>query len=356
MTLISKTFTETLGGRRRPLAIAGVMLIALTTASCGGRGNSDIDDVDDIVIDDADDITDNSGSRRVRRYTQGREMPGDILDPKYLSRKNLAQHLKPELKAKDVEFNINKRLSFSTRLFFPELCLYRNVKLIKRIAFTYYYDTGITDRCRPEGNDITRFEQWEKGEIEVDAGQQPEDGQDLDDYWFQILEKIRNGDRVGIEHRFKRTLIMDYTEKGYELRKIQLTTQSTLDGDACEFNFNASFAGQEFGRCVRQIGVRIWDRETGKNKISDYVRFYNPDSLFADDTFEFQEWFNAGSGFNVDVNTWSGKLIFNEMDNSKTTKPRAILEDPKGRSIEFEPKPSIEPVATIEVLRESLER
>lgn len=333
-----------------------VTVLALTALlGCGGRGNSsidDFDDADDIVVDDADDTTDNGNARRVRRYTQGREVPGDILDPKYLSRANLAQHLKPELAGKDVEFNINKRLDFSTRLFFPEFCLYRGVKLKKSIAFTYTYDTGINERCRPEGEDISRYEAWEKGEITVSPRHQPKDGQTLSDYWFELLEKIRAGKDVDIDHRFKRTLLMDYRERGFELRKSQLTTQSTLGGRGCEYRFNGAFAGQEISSCVRQTGVRIWDRDSGENGISDFVRFYNPDDLVAEQTFEFQPWFNAGSGFDINVNTWQGKLMFNQLGDTKRTKPRAVLENPEGRSIEFEPKPG----ATLEALTEAMRR
>lgn len=346
-----------------PGAAALVAAALLTLTSCGGRGNSDLDDADDrddIVIDDfddADDTTSSEGSRMVRRYTQGLDIPRDILDPKYLTRKNLARHLKSELATKGVEFNVNNRLSFGTRLFFPRLCLYRGVKLRQRIAFTYSYDTGVNERCRPAGDDIDGYAEWEKGEIEVSVRHQPKDGQDLADYWFELLEKIRKGEDVSIEHRYKRSVLMDYRDRGFELRKSQLTTQSTLDGGGCEYEFNSYGVGQEFGTCVRQTGVRIWNKVSGENKINDYVRLYNPDDLVADDTFEFQPWFNAGSGFDLKVNTWAGKLMFNQDITSKTTRPRAYLKDAKGNSFEFEPKPrpSAEG-ATIEVLRESLQR
>lgn len=343
----------TAGSTNRALLLPAVLGVAMSLVLVGcGESSSrddfdDIGDRDDIVIDDTDDRDDRDDqddttgpgtNPTVARYTKGKAVPQRILDPALLTRKDLyLSHLKPQLSSKDVQYNIQNRLAFDTKLFFPKFCLYRDVPLRKIKDRTYRYDTGINSNCQPSGDDIVRYQEWEKGEIEVPSDQIPKSGQTLSDYWFEIIERINDGDEVRLGHSYQRTLLMDYRENpDLVLRKSQLTTVSTTSDWPCRYKFNGGFSGQELTSCVRQTGVRVWDTESKSNGINDFVLLYNPDDLVAENSFSRQKWFDVGSAFKLEVNSWRGTLTFDQ-EASKDIAPLASLSGPKGASLEFRP-------------------
>lgn len=344
---------------RFPTLLTLLALLALPLmVSCGGSSGGsdstdDFGDIDDIVIDDSDDSSDSDDRDDtadnddgdivlVTQYTKGVEMPRKPLHPKYLTRSNLYEHLKPELSTEAVEYNINNRLPFDTKLFFPKLCLYRDVKLVDVGGSTFRYDTDYNGRCKPDGSDITRYQERERGQIRVSSRHKPKAGQTLGELWFDLLKKIADGEPIDIEHTFTRTELMDYRDSERNLRRIRLMTQSSGMGSACEFEFNGAFAGQEFSPCVRQMGVRIWDRDSGENGINDFVKLENPSTLTADQNFESQRWFNEGSGLRIEVNSWKGTLTFDQAP-SKNLAPLASLRGPGSKSLEFRPNPRPNP-------------
>lgn len=319
----------------RSLLTLTAAIFPLLFAACGEKKDNDIDDrddADDIVMDDADD----TGSAEVRRYTKGGELPDDILNPNLLNRTRLADHLKPELKSEAVQFNIENRLAFDTKAFFPKLCLYQGVQLVKARELVYRYNTGVSKTCRPEGEDVTAYAEWEVGELNVPRNLEPERRETLGDYWFRVLAQVTEGKELSIRHRFNRSLLMDYREQGQTLRKSQLTTQSSKGDRGCRFTFGGPFSAQEFSSCVRQTGVRIWDKETGVNGISDFVRLYNPDKLESARLFNSQRWFDLGSAYRIDVNRWRGTITF-DFDAAKDVAPLASLTGPDKSTLEFRP-------------------
>lgn len=337
---------STAGSNHRALLLSTILGLGFVLIGCGeSSSRDDFDDVgdrDDIVMDDTDDRDDQDDTSdpnpTVTRYTKGKAVPERILDPALLTRKDLyLSHLKPQLSSEDVQYNIQNRLAFDTKLFFPKFCLYRDVPLRRIKDRTYRYDTGINFNCQPGGDDIVRYQEWEKGEIEVPGDQIPKPGQTLSDYWFEVIERINDGDEIRIGHSYQRTLLMDYRENpDLLLRKSQLTTVSTTSDWPCRYKFNGGFSTQELTSCVRQTGVRVWDTESKSNGINDFVLLYNPDDLVAENGFSRQKWFDVGSSFKLEVNSWRGTLTFDQ-EASKNIAPLASLSGPKGASLEFRP-------------------
>lgn len=328
-----------MGPNKNKYSVLKYLIFALMLGCNGSHTpNDEFDDFDDV-----DDIEDPAADELVYSYTNGSRMRSSLLDPNYLSKKRLSLHFYTPLtnENEEVYYNIKNRVRFDTEMVLKSNCLYRNTYLQRKNSSIYFYDTKVNDLCRPQGDqNIDHYEEREIGWISFTDGNgntvSIDERNSLQENLTKIFRDIEAGDRIDINHKFNNSLMMDYEDaNSLLLRKFRLSTHSTQHDNLCEANFNSFSASIKIDPCVRQIGVRVWNRNTGDDGINDFVKLSNFQEILAEEFIGSQKWFNESSTFDLIINDWQGNISY--FDHKKRESPLVSLENPAGKYIEYRP-------------------